>query len=408
MGSKCNCLTKNDNESSVNIFTDIYQSESIKNKLEKNVKSNIQKGDFVKNSFTLSQITYIQEKIRGFLYKKKFNKEKSLLNQERDKSILNLQERFSKILVDNVKFDKNKKEKIENFNFSQFENDFLKRFPFVLSLESRNRIENILLSNINNNKDLILVHSVLFDEYDNSLYIGNTDIQLNKTGYGIQYFNNNEAYEGNWKENVMFGYGKYYKKNNDIYEGIFDGPSISSFGKIINLNTDYSYIGEMKNSQKEGVGVEMVSTGNKPYIFKGEFSKNQKNGKGKIMYTQLNEEYEGEFVNDKITGRGEYIWSYNDKNNKYIGEFCNGNMHGHGEYTWPEGSKYIGEYVNNLKEGVGIYYWSNGNIYEGQFKNGKKHGNGVMKIREKRYLVEFDNGNLVKQNKIKEEKDLYK
>ena len=56
-------------------------------------------------------------------------------------------------------------------------------------------------------------------------------------------YNNNEIYEGNWKNNLKEGNGKMIYKNGDIYEGNWEKDNFIK-GKIIYNNKEI-YEGDM-------------------------------------------------------------------------------------------------------------------------------------------------------------------
>lgn len=148
------------------------------------------------------------------------------------------------------------------------------------------------------------------------------------------------------------------------------------------------YLGEFKNSLKEGFGYEE----NHEHKYEGEFKNDKKEGKGKLTYKTNNDVYEGEFSGNNITGTGYYIWSNGDT---FQGTFLNGKMEGKGLYKWPDGGEYYGEYKNNIKEGIGKFKWSNGKTFEGPFVNGKPHGYGKLYINDTPYDVQFKEGKLM-------------
>ena len=41
-------------------------------------------------------------------------------------------------------------------------------------------------------------------------------------------------------------------------------------------------------------------------------------------------------------------------------------------------STYIGQWQNDMRNGLGRYFYSNGDIYEGEWKDNKRHGRGLM------------------------------
>jgi hypothetical protein len=125
------------------------------------------------------------------------------------------------------------------------------------------------------------------------------------------------------------------------------------FGILNNLSND-KYIGENRNTSKEGYGIYYFSDGNK---------------------------YEGEWKNDEKEGYGIYYYSNGDK---YEGEWKNDEMHGNGIYFYKNGTKYAGSLKNDKAEGKGIMYYKSGNRYEGDFKNDKPNGKGIYYYKDGR------------------------
>ena len=73
--------------------------------------------------------------------------------------------------------------------------------------------------------------------------------------------------------------------------------------------------------------------------FIGEYKNSLRNGKGILYYKNGNIQYEGDYVNGKSEGNGKYIW---EDGTYYIGEWKNGLFNGKGkEY-------YSLKYINAL------------------------------------------------------------
>jgi len=310
--------------------------------------------------YNITQLIKIQSYIRKFLYKKKWD------NSLKTNLILSNQEIIKKEILEFNVIDYQRYE-IYNPNFSKS----LIQPPNL----SKNRFKCKLLNYI-------------FNEYP-AIYIGEVDINYNRTGYGILYSLNNEKYEGYWGKNEIIGIGRLTNKNEEFtYEGEFNHNIINGKGEKYYEN--YIYKGDFINNKKEGIGEESTND----YDYKGEFVNDLKNGKGKVIYKNRGESYEGEFKNDELTGYGCYKWS---NNHIYKGQFLNGNMNGHGYYTWPEGGYYKGNYINNIKEGEGEFMWPDGRIFKGTFKEGKPNGKGILIINHIEKEVEFNNGIIVNE-----------
>lgn len=130
-----------------------------------------------------------------------------------------------------------------------------------------------------------------------------------KHGFGTDFFNNGDRYEGQYRYGKPCGKGKYYWSSGAFYEGDFDD------GK--------------------------------------------KNGRGrweKRIYVKNTEEYivevyyDGEYLNDMKHGYGEYKWA---TGNFYKGHYYKDKRHGFGEMYWNDGSIYKGEWFDGIQHGYG-------------------------------------------------------
>jgi hypothetical protein len=97
-------------------------------------------------------------------------------------------------------------------------------------------------------------------------------------------------------------------------------------------NTDWKYVGEIKNGKPNGQGTYTSTDGRK---------------------------YVGMFKDGKYHGQG--IWTYSSVGQKDEGEWKDGKMTGQGTSTYPNGDKYVGEYKDG-KKWNGIRYYKDGNI----------------------------------------------
>ena len=131
------------------------------------------------------------------------------------------------------------------------------------------------------------------------------------------------------------------------------------------------YVGEWKNSKKQGQGVFTWENGSK-YI--GEFNNDKRSGQG--TYTRANgDKYVGEFNKGLFDGHGAFT-SFNGI--EYIGNFKNGVRSGQGTLISVGGIEYVGQFKDNEPNGYGTKSWANGCKYVGQFKDGLRNGEGTF------------------------------
>mgnify|MGYP002526403428 CR=1 FL=1 len=99
----------------------------------------------------------------------------------------------------------------------------------------------------------------------------------------------------------------------------------------------------------------------------GVLYKSKRYGKWK-WYKTGNEDtdykYVGEIKNGKPNGRGVSTSTFYP-GKKMEGEWKDGELHGQGTETVPYGGKYVGEYKNGRFHVQGTYTWSNGEKYVG-------------------------------------------
>ncbi len=201
---------------------------------------------------------------------------------------------------------------------------------------------------------------------------------------------------GNYKGFTDFGmftsFSKYEYKNGSVLYGNFDGFSVNGKG-IIKSPDEGIYIGEFKNSQKDGIGTFTWYEGS---IYRGEWSEDKIEGEG-IYIDAENARYEGIFKNNKIYD-GTYteindLASYyvNYKEGKittsriefrdgsvYEGEMNDVSIDGTGKFTFSNGDSYVGEFKNGKREGQGRYILSDGSFYEGTWEDDKLSGDNKV------------------------------
>jgi len=121
-------------------------------------------------------------------------------------------------------------------------------------------------------------------------------------------------------------------------------------GKLTGLKDSwgetFTYIGEIKNKQPNGVGVATYSNGN-ALRYAGSFDNGLYNGKGTMLFTN------GAFI---------------------TGEWKNGKLNGTGANLAKSGTIYIGSFYDGKKDGKGNYIYADNGILQGQWKGDKFNG----------------------------------
>eukprot|EP00796_Vickermania_ingenoplastis_P012134 gene12134-8355_t len=131
------------------------------------------------------------------------------------------------------------------------------------------------------------------------------------------------------------------------------------------------YEGNWKNSRMHGKGVLRRAVSKDMY--EGQWFLGQRSGQGMHHSSAFNTFYTGSWLENKRHGRGELL----EPEGLYSGEFHDNNIHGYGEYVYHDGHVYRGEWVCGLYEGVGTYINPSGTKYEGGWRGGYEHGRGT-------------------------------
>ena len=136
---------------------------------------------------------------------------------------------------------------------------------------------------------------------DNSEYRGEF---LNGKKHGIGYYkwSDNSLYEGEWKENKYDGFGIYKFGDGSIYEGEWKRARFHGYGEFT-LPGIKKYIGFFKKDKRSGFGIQIWYQDQKTFI--GFWENNNTNGYGKLI------------VNDKkrygIYKEGKLIKKFNNR-----------------------------------------------------------------------------------------------
>ena len=174
-------------------------------------------------------------------------------------------------------------------------------------------------------------------------------------------YENNDMYNGNWKNNLPSGKGTYIFGNKDQFNGMFEN-------------------GEFKEGTMSGIH----PTNKSRFTYKGKFEHNKmcdqdcslEDNNGAIIY-------KGAIRDNELVGNGILAWHDTHSKNQYKGEFQHNRFHGHGELSWEQGDQqfvYVGEFVNGLAEGNGVITITTKDskeTFEGRFSGGKQEGNGT-------------------------------
>jgi len=149
-------------------------------------------------------------------------------------------------------------------------------------------------------------------------------------------------------------------------------------GRIENLKdgwgTAFTYVGEIKNKQANGLGVAIYSNKHATR-YAGYFLNNQFSGRGAIIFedgTFLS----GTWKNGKLTGKGAYLSKDGDL---YLGEFNDGKKEGVGMYVYSDKSILAGALKNDTYEGRCIFINASGTtVADNIYTAGKKNGSGYQ------------------------------
>lgn len=199
-------------------------------------------------------------------------------------------------------------------------------------------------------------------------------------GKGTFYSAAGDKYEGEFSENYFEGYGEYKwnNENQDFYQGEWKQDKRHGLGYFYSDNKPF-YIGEFKNDLFDGIGINFNT--NEKFNYQGEFEKGFCKGTGiKAYYSEengaiQNEKFEGIWDKFELNGKGDYY--INDKL-VYSGEFKEGQFEGIGKKSYKNGSAYLGQFKNGFENGQGrlIVYIDDFEIKEEtcEWKNGRKVG----------------------------------
>ena len=166
----------------------------------------------------------------------------------------------------------------------------------------------------------------IFKSSNNIIYEGEWKNGL-KHGKG-KIIQGNMELEGEWENGIICGKCRIKWKSGNIFEGDLNNNKMEGNGYMIWYNKNEKYIGQWKNNIQNGFGIHIyyndyLNNNHENKYFRnryiGQYKDGKKNGYGKMFYNN-GCIYEGYWKNNKKEGFG--IFFYFDKT-KYIGNFQN-------------------------------------------------------------------------------------
>ncbi len=211
---------------------------------------------------------------------------------------------------------------------------------------------------------------------DGTKYIG---YWLNglKNGQGTQTFPDGQVKNGLWifgkfsekkpvqTEQLKSGAMTLYISKDDWLSGMESSPA--SWKTQNNLESDFAYVGEVKNGVPNGQGSWASLDGHKYF---GEWKDSKWHGQGTLTSPD-GTKYVGEFQNGLEHGQG--TWTKSD-GTKYVGEWEYGERNGQGTYTYPDETKYVGSFRDNRFHGKGTFTWPEGRWWLNETNEIEKKG----------------------------------
>ncbi|EGZ07759.1 hypothetical protein PHYSODRAFT_365371, partial [Phytophthora sojae] len=158
-----------------------------------------------------------------------------------------------------------------------------------------------------------------------------------------------------------------------IYEGSIRRGKFHGLGTLhIRMAfTRGEYVGEWKEGQRHGYGIERLDNGE---LFAGYWAHDRHNGPGELVLAD-GSRYDGFFRRGLWHGHGVRTLANGDR---ISGEFHDGFLDGPGAVDFADGKHYAGAMKRTRRHGHGILVFPNGDRYEGPFEDDEMHGEGVF------------------------------
>ena len=154
-----------------------------------------------------------------------------------------------------------------------------------------------------------------------------------------------------------------FLEDGSIYTGTLKCGIADGHGIMTSEDNNNLYDGEWKDGAKSGIG-KMIIKGKSKYS--GPFENDVYHGTGGVYCDNEGNIYEGDFEEGKFNGYGHYKTTLG---NLYIGQFKDGLFDGKGQLTDEKGNVFNGEFKKGKKCGMGILVKINGEKLEGEFKD---------------------------------------
>lgn len=188
--------------------------------------------------------------------------------------------------------------KLENEVYKgEFSNGNKHGYGELYNSTDSSRISSIVSLTSNTSNSITRLNSI-----NSNFYIGQFE-NNQKEGLGKEtIFNKStgkEEFEGEFKQNKRDGYGKLRLLNGTIYKGQFKDGEMNGQGELI-WKEDKSYIGQMENGKLNGFGIYIV----KDYVYIGNYKNSRKEGLGMLSQKKKNYYIIGMSRNDSFIGIG--------------------------------------------------------------------------------------------------------
>ena len=175
-----------------------------------------------------------------------------------------------------------------------------------------------------------------------------------------------QKFEGNFSDGKPSGKGTLTYYDGSKYIGEFGGSK--EFGNDY-FNTNYGNFRHGKGKHFDEKGKMFID---------GEFKNGELNGKATRIYFKGGEQtykYIGDFKNSKRDGFGTLFFP--DGNIYYKGEFKDDKVHGDGTANLRDGRKYQGQFEEGAISGLGIMTYPDGKVIKGVWVKGKLRSRGT-------------------------------
>ncbi|KAL4147140.1 hypothetical protein PRNP1_010896 [Phytophthora ramorum] len=158
-----------------------------------------------------------------------------------------------------------------------------------------------------------------------------------------------------------------------IYEGSVRRGKFHGLGTlhIRMLFCRGEYVGEWKDGQRHGYGIERLDNGE---LFEGYWAHDHHNGPGELVLAD-GSRFDGFFRRGLWHGSGIRTLANGDR---ISGDFHDGFLDGPGAVEYADGSHYAGAMWHTRRHGHGALVFPNGDRYEGPFEDDEMHGEGTF------------------------------